>query len=129
MRKIKSILKFAAVFVLTLCCCVFTACVKEQSPKPPKDFEGLIYGIYYSSGAEDSFIAIKSDGMSVLHNLDFSDFNPEDYWMISDGEAERPSLQRSGKTLFTECNRPNAGCEGVAVFGRKETTLYTCIRL
>ena len=71
MKKIKSALVFVAVLILTFCC-LFSACNKEQS-NAPTDYEGLNFGIYYSENSEDGYIAIKSDNMAVLHNVDFID--------------------------------------------------------
>ncbi len=79
--------KTKKVFLLLLGICVvvlsvfFTACKETNNL-------GLNYGKYYLENSDDVYIEIKDDKIADLHNLDFSDFNPDEYWSYDDNWYE-----------------------------------------
>lgn len=60
---------------MTVGCCALAACKEE-----PTNYRGLNFGKYYLENSDDVYIEIKADHKAFLHNLDFSDFDPEEYW-------------------------------------------------
>ena len=76
MKKVRNLLLTVVLVLMSVGCCVLMACKDEA----PTNYRGLNFGKYYLENSEDVYIEIKADHKAYLHNLDFSDFDPEEYW-------------------------------------------------
>lgn len=67
--------KFFAVILLAVCtvCAVLVGCA-------PDNYRGLNFGKYYLENSDEVYIEIKAGRQAILHNLDFSDLDPETQW-------------------------------------------------
>ena len=67
--------KFFAVILFAVCtvCAVLVGCA-------PDNYRGLNFGKYYLENSDEVYIEIKADHQAVLHNLEFSYLDPENYW-------------------------------------------------
>lgn len=75
MKRVRNLLLTAVLILLTVGCCALAACNEE-----PTNYMGLNFGKYYLANSDDVYIEIKADHKAYLHNLDFSDFDPEECW-------------------------------------------------
>lgn len=75
MRKVINLLLSAVLVLMAVGCCALAACKEE-----PTNYRGLNFGKYYLETSDDVYIEIKADHKAYLHNLDFSDFDPDEFW-------------------------------------------------
>ena len=71
--------KIYVFILLAVCsiCAIFAGCNSDN-------YRGLKFGKYYLENSDDVYIEVMADHSAVLNNLDFSGFDPEEYW----GEGE-----------------------------------------
>lgn len=93
--------KYSTTFILLLllaACCFFGGCKKDEGT--PTNFKGLNFGYYYSEKSDGSYIKILNSSKAVLHNLDFTDLNPDDIWEEGEVSKEEVLLAMSGEVEY-----------------------------
>lgn len=100
MKILRNLLLTAVLVLMAVGCCALSACKEEA----PTNYKGLNFGKYYSENSEDSYIEIISGSTAFLHNLDFSDFDPDEHWSDGIVTKEEVIAAMSGevKYLFHE---------------------------